>query len=168
MSPRACLPLSLSAVVLAGASLVRLAGGLGIPTTTKAKASSWQRRLDKALLDLDLSPQARARNFQRALGDPDLPVDVNVAIRAIRKYGFGKGHPEFINALWPVGTTARYDLEGLFALTTQLPEAIQELRDQAPDLIQSGRDQLSKRGNAMPATTLDSFPKPDEIEEELK
>ena len=168
MPPRGSLPLSVSAVVLAGASLVvQPASGLSGP----ARPSSWQRRLDKALLDVDLAPQARVRNFQRALKDPDLPVDVSIAIRAIRRDGFGKGHPEFINTLWPVGTTARSDLEGITALTAQLPEAIQELRGQVPDLIRSSRDQRSRGGRAPPraqAPALDAFPKPDEIKEELK
>ena len=168
MPPRGSLPLSVSAVVLVGASLVvQPASGLSGP----ARPSSWQRRLDKALLDVDLAPQARVRNFQRALKDPDLPVDVSIAIRAIRRDGFGKGHPEFINTLWPVGTTARSDLEGITALTAQLPEAIQELRGQVPDLIRSSRDQRSRGGRAPPraqAPALDAFPKPDEIKEELK
>jgi len=132
------------------------------------RPSSWQRRLDKALLDVDLAPQARARNLQRALGDPDLPVDVSIAIRAIRRDGFGKGHPEFIDTLWPVGTTARSDLEGLAALATQLPEAIRELRVQAPDMIRSSGDQRSNRRGQVPPVSLDAFPKPDEIKEELK
>jgi hypothetical protein len=34
----------------------------------------------------------------------------------------GKGHPYLLDVLFPKGTTARDDLEGLFALRTQLPE----------------------------------------------
>lgn len=162
MSLHGCFRLFASSVVLAGTCLVRPAESYSVDT---ARASSWQRRLDKALLDIDMKPQARVRNLQRALRDPDLPVDVNMAIRAIRKDGFGKGHPEAINALWPVGTTARSDLEGLFALTKQLPEALEELRERAPTLTGSVGDQPSGFPESM---TLDSLPKPKEIEEELK
>jgi len=154
----------LSAVVLMGACIVSPAEG-GFSSGGPTQASSWQRRLDKALLDVDATPQVRVRNFQRAVQDPDLPVDVSIAVRAIRKYGFGKGHPEAINTLWPVGTTARSDLEGLSSLTKQVPEALAELRERVPDLIGSARDRPSTfRGKI----TLDTLPKLDEIDEELK
>merc|ERR1711906_88841 len=87
------------------------------------------------------------------------------AIRAIRKDGFRKGHPDAINTLWPVGTTARSDLEGLSALTKQLPEALKDLRERAPTLTGNVGDRPSGFPDSM---TLDSLPKPEEIEEELK
>ena len=37
------------------------------PIHMQAKANSWQGRLDKALLDVDVAPQARFRLLQRAL-----------------------------------------------------------------------------------------------------
>jgi len=79
--------------------------------------------------------------------------------------GFGKGHPEFINILWPKGTTARSDLEGLTALRTQLPEALKEL----PDLMKTNNEQTSKTSRTnSPTPTNFSLPKPDEIREEFK
>jgi len=129
------------------------------------KASSWQRRLDKALLDIDATPKSRFRNLERALQDPNLPTDINSAIDAIRTKGFGKGHPDFINILWPVGTTARSDLEGLTALRTQVPEALREL----PDLVKTSQGQISKKSSNPPKSAdFNSLPKPDEIKEELK
>jgi len=128
-------------------------------------SSSWQRCLDKALLDIDATPQSRFRNFQKAIEDPNLRTDVNSAFDAIRTKGFGKGHPEFINILWPEGTTARSDLEGLTALRTQLPEAIKEF----PDFANKSREQQSK--NTPPSfdsVDFNSLPKPDEIREEFK
>lgn len=132
-------------------------------------ASSWQRRLDKALLDIDATPESRFRNFQRAVKDPKLRTDVNSAIEAIRSKGFGKGHPELINILWPEGTTARSDLEGLTALRTQLPEALKEL----PEYVKTSRE-LQKETTKSKASSLpksidfNSLPKPEEIKEELK
>jgi len=130
-------------------------------------ASSWQRRLDKALLDIDATPESRLRNFQRAVKDPSLRTDVNSAIDAIREKGFGKGHPDLINILWPQGTTARADLEGLTALRTQIPEALREL----PELVKTSRkQQKQKQANLSPPTppSLDSLPRPGAIREELK
>lgn len=162
MPPRGRLPLLLPAVVLAGACLARPAAGYG---GGPPRASSWQRRLDRALLDVDAAPQARARNLQKALLDPDLPVDVSLALRALRRDGFGKGHPAAIDALWPVGTTARADLEGLFALRQQVPEALEALRERAPD----AGGGAGKRSSGVPAATMRaSLPTREEIEEGLK
>ena len=36
--------------------------------TARGSADSWQRRLDKALLDVDASPEARVQLLQGALG----------------------------------------------------------------------------------------------------
>jgi len=100
-----------------------------LPTLTSClafKANSWQSRLDKALLDPDLNSQARFRSIQRALQDPNLRTDVTAGIQAVREKGFGKGHPDLIEALWPKGTIGRADIEGLQALTKQLPERLEE------------------------------------------
>eukprot|EP00618_Florenciella_parvula_P022823 CAMPEP_0119521500 /NCGR_PEP_ID=MMETSP1344-20130328/37183_1 /TAXON_ID=236787 /ORGANISM="Florenciella parvula, Strain CCMP2471" /LENGTH=61 /DNA_ID=CAMNT_0007559475 /DNA_START=1 /DNA_END=183 /DNA_ORIENTATION=- len=59
--------LSVAALALAAApaaALVRSSTRMAAP-----RASSWQFRLDRALLDIDATPQARLRNFQRAVGD---------------------------------------------------------------------------------------------------
>eukprot|EP00588_Corethron_pennatum_P013417 CAMPEP_0194277550 /NCGR_PEP_ID=MMETSP0169-20130528/9860_1 /TAXON_ID=218684 /ORGANISM="Corethron pennatum, Strain L29A3" /LENGTH=298 /DNA_ID=CAMNT_0039021559 /DNA_START=70 /DNA_END=963 /DNA_ORIENTATION=+ len=152
-------PLSLG--LLAVASLLRPADGLAPPT-----ASSWQRRLDKALLDLDATPESRFRNLQRAIKDPALRTDVTAALDAVRTRGFGGGHPELINLLWPTGTTARADLEGLAALRTQVPEALREL----PGQLKKNREQQRSGSTFAPPTSggFGGFPQPEEIKEELK
>jgi len=149
---------SFSLRLMLGAFLVQSSDCFSTPT-----ASSWQRRLDKALLDIDASPESRFRNFQRALKDPNLLSDVNSAIDAIRKDGFGKGHPELINTLWPEGTIARSDLEGLTALRSQVPEALKELRKQA----KTNKSSEKKPFRSKPID-FNALPKPDEIQEELK
>ena len=92
--------------------------------------NSWQKRLDRALLDVDATPQGRARNLQKALNDPAIRSDVLGAFGALRQKGLKDGHPEFIDTLWPKGTLARADLEGLQALRKQAPEIAEGLRGQ--------------------------------------
>ena len=101
------------------------------PIHMQIKANSWQGRLDKALLDVDVAPQARFRLLQRALKDPQLKDDVASAVSAIQERGFGKGHPDAIEALWPAGTIARSDIEALAALRTQVPEALKAVQQAA-------------------------------------
>lgn len=117
---------------------------IGILDNAALAPNSWQKRLDKALLDVDgaRTPQARSRLIQRALQDPKLPKDISRGIDAVREEGMGKGHPELIDALWPEGTIAREDIEGIQALIKSLPERVEELRnsDNSPsfgDVIQS-------------------------------
>jgi hypothetical protein len=110
--------------------------GVEEKTTEKAatlRANSWQARLDKALLSLDTEPAVRFRLLQRAFGDPALQEDVRSAVDVIQQKGFGEGHPEVIEKLWPTGTTARADLEGLTALRKQVPELLEDLQKQAQD-----------------------------------
>lgn len=109
-----------------------MAAVLIAPVALGFKANSWQGRLDKALLSVELDPRARMRLLQRALRDPALQADVREAGDIIRNQGFGKGHPAVIEKLWPTGTTARADLEALTALRKQVPEALEELRKQGP------------------------------------
>jgi len=91
-------------------------------------ATSWQQRLDKAVFSVDAVPRARLRNMQKVLADPAAVMeDVSRAVRAISEKGFREGHPEAIDALWPKGTMARSDLEGLQALRKQLPEIVSDL-----------------------------------------
>ena len=94
------------------------------------KANSWQARLDKALLSVDMEPKERFRNLQRAIKDPESRDDLKKAVSVIREKGFGKGHPEAIDLLWPTGTTARADLEGLTALRKQVPEILADFQAQ--------------------------------------
>jgi len=120
--------------VLLSAVLFDIQSISSLSTNTKPKgnikANSWQSRLDKAFLDPSnlTNPQARFRSFQRALQDPDLSKDVSKAINVIRDKGFGKGHPELIETLWPKGTIARDDLEGILALRSQLPERLDQIK----------------------------------------
>jgi len=103
-------------------------------TTNALRANSWQKRLDRAFLQVDgVSPEGRFRSFQRALKDPELRTDVTEAINVVREKGFGKGHPEFIELLWPEGTQARRDLEAINALSKQLPERISEFDNNDDD-----------------------------------
>ena len=137
--------LTLLALVLSGASALKM--------------NSWQARLDKALLSVDIGPGPRVRLLQRALKDKALQEDVKKAVDIIQTQGFGKGHPEAIDILWPTGTTARSDLEGLTALRKQVPEALKEVQEQvkaapAPDL-----SSLPKQAADLPdpATVLSSL-----------
>jgi hypothetical protein len=91
---------------------------------------TWQSRLDQALLSVDLAPRERLSKLQEALQDPALPEDLRSAVGIIQEKGFGKGHPEFIEKLFPKGTTARADLEGLTALRKQVPEVLEDVQSQ--------------------------------------
>eukprot|EP00930_Biecheleria_cincta_P089052 TRINITY_DN78310_c0_g1_i1.p1 TRINITY_DN78310_c0_g1~~TRINITY_DN78310_c0_g1_i1.p1 ORF type:complete len:406 (-),score=70.16 TRINITY_DN78310_c0_g1_i1:260-1477(-) len=91
-------------------------------------ATSWQQRLDKAFLSVDAKPAARLRNVQKVLADPAAVMeDVSRAFSVLFEKGFREGHPEAIDALWPKGTRARSDIEGLQALRKQLPEIVSDL-----------------------------------------
>lgn len=130
--------------------------GLILISTVKAlRANSWQKRFDRAFLQVDgVTAEGRFRSFQRALKDPELRSDVSKAIDVIREKGFGKGHPEFIEILWPEGTQARRDLEAINALTKQIPERINEFendgsisRDSAViDIVRSVQEQVRSGG----------------------
>lgn len=74
-------------------------------------------------------------------GDPDVLTDVRTAVTEIQQKGFGKGHPGAIELLFPTGTTARADIEGLAALRSQLPELARELKPPSPDDIKAGQVQ---------------------------
>ena len=106
---------------------------LVIAGAASLKANSWQARLDKATLGVDVDAKARVRLFQRVVRDPALQKDVKRAVTAVRMQGMGKGHPKLIELLWPTGTTARADIESLFALQQQVPELVQELGQQLRD-----------------------------------
>ncbi|OEU07375.1 hypothetical protein FRACYDRAFT_251182 [Fragilariopsis cylindrus CCMP1102] len=106
-----------------GLVIIVLGFVLLVSTAHSLRANSWQKRIDRALLQVDgVTPEGRFRSFQRALQDPELRTDVATAIEVVREKGFGKGHPEFIELLWPKGTQARRDLEAINALTKQLSE----------------------------------------------
>ena len=106
-----------------GLVIIILGFVLLVSTAHSLRANSWQKRIDRAFLQVDgVTPEGRFRSFQRALQDPELRTDVATAIDVVREKGFGKGHPEFIELLWPEGTQARRDLEAINALTKQLSE----------------------------------------------
>ena len=93
--------------------------------------------------------------------DPALRTDLKEALDILREKGVGKGHPNVINLLWPEGTVARGDLEGLTAVRRQLPKLNRELRESPPS--PPSRPDLSN----LSAPNL-SLPKRDEIEDEFK
>jgi len=115
------------------------------------KMNSWQARLDKAVLSVDLGVGSRLRLLSKALQDPKLVEDVTKSAGILREQGFGKGHPEVINILYPSGTTARSDLEGLTALRKQVPEALAELQNSPPELP------------ANPGSVLNELPAPADV-----
>mmetsp|Transcript_5874 Transcript_5874/g.16015 ORF Transcript_5874/g.16015 Transcript_5874/m.16015 type:complete len:477 (+) Transcript_5874:47-1477(+) len=94
------------------------------------KRNTWQARLDRSLLEVDLGLGSRLRLLSKAVTDPTLLEDVQSSVAILSNQGFAKGHPEVIDKLWPKGTTARADLEGITALRKQVPEVIETLRQQ--------------------------------------
>jgi len=140
------------AFVLGGACL-----GLNAPLP-KLKQNSWQARLDKALLDVELGPGSRLRLLSKVILDPAVREDVQAAVGVIRERGIGKGHPDAIDKLWPVGTTARADLEALTALRKQIPEALEELKKQSPkDLFASSASSDTTQASVNPSEVLSSL-----------
>ena len=108
------------------------------PPTGALKPNSWQARLDKALLDVDISLEQRVRLLQKVAKDgKKVSSDVRVAVEEIREKGMGKGHPLVLDLLFPTGTTVRSDLEGLFALRKQVPEVLSSLEPPTLDAVQS-------------------------------
>lgn len=103
---------------------------IAIQNAVALSPNSWQKRLDRAFLDVDgaRNPQARFRLIQRALKDPELSKDLTKGINAVREKGMAKGHPELIDAFWPEGTLAREDIVGIQSLVKSLPERVEEVR----------------------------------------
>ena len=97
--------------------------------------NTWQARLDRALLDVDLSTGGRVRLLQKAPTDPKLADDVVSAASTLATKGFGKGHPEVIDTLWPTGTQARADIEALASLRKTVPEALEKLQEKPPKVF---------------------------------
>ena len=84
------------------------------PLARAKSPTSWQRRLDKALLDVDKTPKQRARLLRKVAEDGEqIASDVRDAIDEVREKGMGKGHPLVLDLLFPTGSTIRGDLEGL-------------------------------------------------------
>jgi hypothetical protein len=133
-------------------------------------SSSWQARLDKALLSVDTSPESRFRNLQKALQDPQLRTDLQKATQVLRDKGAKEGHPDVIDLLFPSGTTARSDLEGLSAIRTQIPELTEDLRSQVKkSQVKKSRPAVNFSNRQRPKTkTSFDLPKPEEIKDEFK
>ena len=136
-------------------------------------ATSWQKRLDRAVLDVDLSVEQRVRNLQRVVqATPEVLSDVRSAVDAVRVKGFAEGHVEFLDTLFPVGTTARSDLEGLQALRKQVPEVRAALRTQAapsaPPAVDSAEATKAAKQIAKEVAGLRDTKKRKALEEEIK
>lgn len=128
----------LAAVAFSSVVAAFVAGGVprpgrGARSRVGLAAMGWQQRLDKALLDVDTKPAARIRNLQKVLQNSSSVVsDLSRAVTAIAEKGFKEGHVEAIDTLWPKGTVARRDLEGLQALRKQIPEVLEGLQNLEP------------------------------------
>ena len=129
------------------------------------RSSCHAARLDKALLSVDTSPESRFRNLQKALQDPQLRTDLQKATQVLRDKGAKEGHPDVIDLLFPSGTTARSDLEGLSAILTQIPELTEDLRSQ----VKKSKPAVNFSNRLRPKTkTSSDLPKPEEIKDEFK
>ncbi|GMH48460.1 hypothetical protein TrLO_g4546 [Triparma laevis f. longispina] len=132
---------------------------------TAFTSSSWQARLDKALLSVDTSPETRVRNLQKALKDPQLKTDLQKATELVRTKG---SRSDIRNLLFPSGTIARSDLEGLEAIKLQVPELRKELRTQFKG-SRKNKSKKPKKQNSVNFSKPDfTLPKPDEIKDEFK
>lgn len=93
------------------------------------EARAWQKGLDKAFLDPDASPMERLWGLRDILQDlGGVPGALVHAGSAIASKGFQAGRADALNALFPQGTLARSDLEGLAAIARQAPEVIEDLQ----------------------------------------
>ena len=82
-------------------------------------ATGWQRRLDRAFLDVDATLSERLNLLRGVVQDgEDVSSDLRTALHELR----GDTPLLLLDLLLPVGTTARADLEGLAALRKQVPE----------------------------------------------
>mmetsp|Transcript_6376 Transcript_6376/g.13936 ORF Transcript_6376/g.13936 Transcript_6376/m.13936 type:complete len:443 (-) Transcript_6376:205-1533(-) len=104
----------------------------------------WQKGLDTAILDIDATPAERLEGLREALTSPgDVAESVARAAQVLASKGFRKGHPEAIDAIFPQGTIARADIEGLAAVARQAPEVLESL--QAARRRSASGDASSKR-----------------------
>jgi hypothetical protein len=82
--------------------------------------------LDKAVYDVDITLEQRFRLLSKVAQDrKQINQDLRLALDEIQEKGMGKGHPKVLDLLYPSGTTARGDLEGLAALRKQVPEVLE-------------------------------------------
>jgi len=86
----------------------------------------WQQGLDKALLDVDATPEERLQGLAKAASSPfEIAQALAEAGQAIAN---GKGRPAALDVLFPKGTIARSDLDGLEAVARQVPELLEGLQ----------------------------------------
>ena len=129
-------------------------------------AGGWQNRLDKAVNDIDASPADRLAALQSVLQKdlPDVAKDLRSAVQAIADKGLVEGQDEVLETLFPVGTIARSDIDGLQALREQLPEYAATLKpptaevaaDAAKNLKPPTPEALSKSASSV-ASALSSL-----------
>jgi len=102
-------------------------------TETDPELKSWQRGLDTAFLDVDASPEERLEGLKElVLGAGDASSALQEAVKVVSEKGLMDGHPAALDALFPKGTLARSDLEGLAAVARQAPEVVGDLRASSP------------------------------------
>ena len=91
-------------------AMVTSPAGLDKRLARAKSPTSWQRRLDKALLDVDKTPEQRVRLLQKVAKDgKKIASDVRVAIEEVREKGMGKGHPLVLDLLLGLGFVVELD-----------------------------------------------------------
>ena len=86
-----------------------------------------------------------------------LAADLRKSVQTIQEKGFGKGHPEVIETLWPKGTIAREDIEGLVALRKQSSSS--SLAGRLPAMTRRPRSQPDQPSESQRAARLDCRPR---------
>lgn len=111
----------------------------------EASPKTWQQGLDTALLDVDATVEQRLSGLQAFISSPFEVVEaLSTAAASVAEKGIGKGHPEALDAIFPKGTLARSDLDGLAALARQAPDLLESLKGSVPDIL--SRSATDSRG----------------------
>lgn len=136
-----------------------------------AGADAWQLKLDRALLSVDAPLGDRLKDLREvAQHGPTVAKDVFAAVSSLSS----GSTEEFIDTLYPKGTTARSDIEGLRALRTQVSEiAPPKLPDagSAPSFETPKPEDVSKAAEEVSAAVsalLTDREKQEELKEEVK
>lgn len=132
----------------AGAPLTRRAAPAGAGAEGQEGIKGWQKGLDTAFLDVDASLEERLQGLRQIWSSAgEVSSAVQEAARAVADKGLGEAQPEALDALFPTGTLARSDVEGVLAFARQAPELLSSVRAggapassmRAPDLEQVGK-----------------------------